>query len=54
MPTKDKDHVELSRCVGKITAYRRVGNDAEAKQWAWKLVEQLVKAKLLPSTVLDT
>jgi hypothetical protein len=54
MPTKDKDHVELSRCVGKITAYRRVGSGPDAKIWAWKLVEQLVKMKLLPDTVLGS
>lgn len=46
---KNPDRVRLSTCVGKLTAYVRVGNDELAKQWAEQLVNHLKKMNLLPS-----
>jgi hypothetical protein len=44
---KDKDRVILSQCVGKVTAYVRVGNKDEAKRWARALVAHLKHMDLL-------
>jgi hypothetical protein len=45
---KNPDRVELCRCVGKLMAYLRLGDDELAKQWAVLTVEKLQKMKLLP------
>lgn len=45
---KDKDRVYLSQCVGKVMAYMRVNKKEDAKEWARKLRDQLVKMELLP------
>ena len=45
---KNPDRVELCRCVGKLMAYLRLGDDELAKQWAALTVEKLHKMKLLP------
>lgn len=45
---KNPDRVELCRCIGKLMAYVRLGDDEIAKQWAGLLVVKLREMGLLP------
>jgi len=55
MPAKKKSRVTESHrfmfvCVGKITAYRKVGNIVEAKAWGVLLQKHLREEGLLCDT----
>ena len=41
------DRSEVSRSLAKALAYKNVGKDAEAAEWARKLVMQLECAEIL-------
>ena len=41
------DRSETARCLAKAIAYKSVGNDDEAAQWARKLIEALHCADIL-------
>jgi hypothetical protein len=45
---KNPDRVYLSKCVGSLMAYERLGKKEEARQWANCLVRHLHKMDLLP------
>ncbi len=46
--SKDKDRVYLSKCVGKLMAFIRLGDKEQAREWAKLLVDYLKKMDLLP------
>ncbi len=46
------DRAEVSRSLAKAIAYKNCGKDAEAEQWAWKLVEQLGCAGILRQDIV--
>lgn len=46
---KNKDQVYLSKCVGSLMAYLRLGKVEAAKNWANHLVEYLKKMGLIDS-----
>lgn len=41
------DRAEVNRSLAKAIAYKNCGKDAEAAEWARKLVEQLECAEIL-------
>ncbi len=41
------DRSEVSRALAKAIAYKNVGNDAQAREWAIKLVNLLEVAEIL-------
>lgn len=41
------DRSEAARCLAKAIAYKAVGKDAEAAEWARKLIEALELAHIL-------
>lgn len=41
------DRSEINRALAKAIAYKQCGKDAEAKEWARKLIELLELAEIL-------
>ena len=47
--SKNPTRVRLMTHCGKIAAYLAVGKEKEAKEWALKLQQELIKLGLIPS-----
>lgn len=47
---KDPDRAYLATCLGKVIAYKNVGNKEEASAWAHALVNKLKRMGLLSTT----